>query len=99
MSNASLRRGLTPITVDTHGLARGYLLPKNGLGIKYEPFALTSLSDADKAASPVIGVYQIAEGPKPIDDEDFDEFCNRWADLSAKAAKGQLEHPRVLPLK
>lgn len=75
------------------------LVPKDQLGIKFEPFALKNLSDADEAASPGMGVYEIAFGPKPIDDEDFDEFFNRWAKLLAKAAKGQLEHPRVLPLR
>ena len=74
------------------------LIPKDRLAIKFEPFALRNLSDADEAAAPIMGVYQIAYGPKPIDDEDFDEFCNRWAERLAKAANGQLTHPRVLPL-
>ncbi len=74
------------------------LIPKDQLGIKFEPFALKSFAEADKAASPTIGLYQIAFGPKPIDDEDFDEFCDRWADLLAKGAEGKLSHPRQLPL-
>ena len=74
------------------------LIPKDRLRIEFEPFALKSLSDADEAASPVMGVYQIAFGPKPIDDEDFEEFCNRWAELLAKAANGELRHPPFLPL-
>lgn len=75
------------------------LIPKDRLGIRSEPFALRNLSEADEAASPVMGVYHIAFGPKPIDDEGFDEFCNRWAELLAKAAKGQLRYPRSLPLR
>jgi hypothetical protein len=74
------------------------LIPRDRLGIECEPFALKNLSDADEAASPTMGVYQIAYGPKPIDDENFDEFCSRWAERLAKAANGQLRRPRVLPL-
>ena len=69
-----------------------------GTGQGNEPFASPEISKADKAASPGLSAYQIAFGPKPIDDEDFDEFCNRWGELLAKATKGQLTHPRVLPL-
>lgn len=75
------------------------LVPKARLGIEFEPFALRSLSDADEAVSPVMGVYQVAFGPVAIDEEDFDAFCDRWAGLLAKAAQGRLEHPRVLPLR
>lgn len=64
----------------------------------FEPFAFEDFTNADKAASSIMDFYQIAFGPKPIDDENFDDFCNRWADLLAKAAKGELRHPRQLPL-
>jgi serine/threonine-protein kinase len=74
------------------------LIPKERLDIKFEPFALANLSEADGAAAVSMHTYQIAFGPKPIDDEDFDEFCNRWAALLAEAANGQLSPPRVLPL-
>lgn len=74
------------------------LIPKDKLNIEFEPFALKNFAEADKAASPTIGSYQIAFGPKSIDDEDFDDFCDRWADILAKAANGQLSHPRTLPL-
>lgn len=73
-------------------------IPKDELNIKFEPFALKDFAEADKAASLTIGLYQIAFGPKPIDDEGFDDFCNRWAGLLAKAANGQLSYPRILPL-
>jgi serine/threonine-protein kinase len=74
------------------------LIPKDKLNIEFEPFGLTNCAGADRAASQTIGKYQIAFGPKPIDDEDFDDFCNRWADILAKAANGQLSYPRTLPL-
>jgi serine/threonine-protein kinase len=75
------------------------LIPKDKLNIECEPCALKSLTEADEAASPTSnGRFLIAFGPKPIDDEDFDNFCNRWADILAKAANGQLSHPRTLPL-
>ncbi len=75
------------------------LIPKEKLKIKFEPFALDDFKKADKAVSTsAMSSYQIAFGPKPIDDEDFDDFCNRWADILAKAANGQLSQPRKLPL-
>jgi serine/threonine-protein kinase len=75
------------------------LVPKNRLQIKFEPFALKNIAHADEAASPVIGCYQIAEPPKTIDDESFEDFCHRWSERLAKAVMGQLSCPRVLPLK
>ena len=66
--------------------------------IRCQPFALRKLSDADLAASNVMGAYQIAQGPKVIDDEGFEDFCQRWAELLATAARASLVHPRRLPL-
>jgi len=74
------------------------LIPKKKLDIEYEPFALRNINAAVEAVLPIMDIYQIAFGPKPIDDEDFETFCDRWSDLLAKAAKGQLCHPRQLPL-
>ncbi|HEY4309310.1 MAG TPA: serine/threonine-protein kinase [Pirellulales bacterium] len=66
---------------------------------EFAPFALThDIHHADEAAAQVVGLYQFAWGPKPIDDENSDEFCNRWASLLAKAAEGQITYPRNLPL-
>lgn len=65
---------------------------------KYEPFAVSKLKFADLAASPVMNAVAIAFGPVTIDDEDVDDFCNRWAGLLAKASKGQLRRPGRLPL-
>jgi serine/threonine-protein kinase len=66
-----------------------------------EPFALleTHLREADEAASPVMGLFQIAFGPEPIDGEHSVHFTDRWAGLLAKAAKGELGRPRSLPLR
>jgi serine/threonine protein kinase len=54
--------------------------------------------DADEAAGPALGRYEIAFGPVPIDNEDAGAFMDRWAGLLAKAIQGQLRHPERLPL-
>lgn len=64
---------------------------------KYEPFA-ADLDIADRAAGIAMDVYQIAYGPKPIDDEDQESFFNRWETLYARGANGEIEYPRRLPL-
>lgn len=56
----------------------------------YEPFALTDVAEADLAAGPAMHIIQIEFGPKPIDDEDFDEFFERWAKILAKAVSERL---------
>jgi len=60
-------------------------------------FALEA-DEADEAASPVIGVHQIAFGPQPIDAEDAYNFHQRWTHLLTLASQGKLQHPRALPL-
>lgn len=65
---------------------------------QYEPFAITNPKEADDAAAQIMGIHQIAFGPRPIDDENFEKFCERWSDLLAKAVNGKLSHPRRLPL-
>jgi hypothetical protein len=65
---------------------------------QYEPHALENIPDADRAAATMVTKYSIAFGPKAIDDEDLSDFKNRWSELLAKAAKGELRHPRQLPL-
>ena len=59
---------------------------------EYEPFALRP-EDADRAAGPAMGDVTIAYGPEPIDDENVDSFCDRWARLLAAASRGQLRYP------
>lgn len=68
--------------------------------VDYEPFAVEGYhySDADQAAAPALGALALAAKPRPVDDENMDDFCVRWADLLAKAYHGQLAHPRYLPL-
>lgn len=66
---------------------------------RYEPYFLDDTNAADIAASPVMSGYQIAWGPAPIDDEDVEAFYERWADLFARAVRGQIQHPSRLPLK
>lgn len=63
------------------------------------PYYLDNLRDADFAMSNVMHTYQVAWGPHPIDDEDADEFFNRWADLLSRAAQGNLGRPMRLPLR
>lgn len=66
---------------------------------KYEPYFFDDINAADLAASQVMSGYQIAWGPAPIDDEDVEAFYERWADLFARAVRGQLQHPGTLPLR
>jgi len=63
-----------------------------------EPFAVEETSLADLAASHIIGNIQLGAKPKLVDDEAVDEFCDRWATLLAKAARGELQHPSRLPI-
>lgn len=63
------------------------------------PFALTEdIHHADEATGPAMTLYCKAWGPEPIDDENADSFCDRWAALLAKASLGQISYPRSLPL-
>lgn len=74
----------------THPLVRG--------GREYEPYAIDNLSDADLAAAPAMGKIQLGARPRLIDDENVDDFCERWAKLLAQAYHGQLRRPSSLPL-
>lgn len=66
---------------------------------EFAPFALTDdVRGADEAAGPVLGTFQFAWGPQPVDDEDADAFYDRWVGLLAQAAKGGLSYPRRRPL-
>lgn len=66
-------------------------------GRQYEPFAVGDLSDADMAASSVMGSVQYGAKPKLVDDENTNEFHDRWAEILARAANGQLRRPNTLP--
>jgi eukaryotic-like serine/threonine-protein kinase len=65
---------------------------------KYEPFAVYDLFQADRAAVPYMDVIQFGSKPKPIDDDAQDDFFNRWVNLLAKAARGELRSPSRLPI-
>ncbi len=56
------------------------------------------IRDADLAASNVTHVYQLAFGPIAIDDENEEDFIERWAALLGLASQGKLGHPEALPL-
>ena len=65
----------------------------------FAPYSLTgSINDADLAAAPITGGCQLAFGPLPIDDENEEDFIERWSALLALASEGKLGHPRGLPL-
>jgi hypothetical protein len=74
-----------------------FFAPLSLTTVKNVPFALKDIAEADEGIA-TGGRYRIASGPYPIDDENVDDFCNRWSEILAKAYKGQLEHPRHLPL-
>jgi hypothetical protein len=65
---------------------------------RYEPYFLNEPHEADLAHSNVMHVHSLAWGPSPIDDEDADDFYDRWMDLFARASRGNLGHPTRLPL-
>ncbi|HKV09739.1 MAG TPA: hypothetical protein VJ725_16475, partial [Thermoanaerobaculia bacterium] len=64
----------------------------------FQPFALDNIVDAIKAMGPGMGTIQEAYTPRPIDDEDTDNFIQRWIGLLVRAYRGELEHPLYLPL-
>ncbi len=67
-------------------------------GKEIEPHAEHPGNDADYAASNIIHSVNIAYGPLAIDDEQEDEFHDRWIWLLSKAAVGQLRRPSRLPI-
>jgi eukaryotic-like serine/threonine-protein kinase len=73
------------------------LSPRKG-AIPFEPHAVTNIRDADLAASVISHTIAFAAKPRTIDDEDSDDFCDRWADILARAYHGQLRMPSHLPL-
>ena len=74
-----------------------YFAPLSLTTAKNVPFALKDIAEADEGIA-TGGRYRIASGPYPIDDENVDDFCNRWSEILAEAYQGQLEYPRHLPL-
>lgn len=68
----------------------GYQLnPAMGKRFMYEPAAVAPHL-ADVAHSPIMSEVQVAYQPIPVDDEDADAFCKRWADYLGEACAGKL---------
>jgi len=65
----------------------------------FNPYALDPGRDADLAASSGSHSVDFAFGPIAIDDEQEDEFHERWIWLLSKAAIGQLKQPSVMPFR
>lgn len=65
---------------------------------QFEPYFLDVPQEADIAHSNVVGSHQVAWGPSPIDDENKEDFFERWEERFAQAAQGHLSHPSRLPL-
>lgn len=65
---------------------------------QYEPYFLDDPHEADLAHSNVMHTHTPAWGPSPVDDEDAEDFYDRWMDLFARASQGNLRHPTRLPL-
>ncbi|MGA2064068.1 MAG: serine/threonine-protein kinase [Thermoguttaceae bacterium] len=63
------------------------------------PFALTNPAEAAEVGSGgAMGTRCVAYPPRPIDDEDEADFCERWLSIFTKAAGDKLKSPRDLPL-
>jgi len=66
-------------------------------GNGFEPFAMDPGRDADLAAACVTHTVAFAFGPVTIDNEQEDEFHNRWIWLLTKAIDGKLRGPSRVP--
>lgn len=78
----------------------GYMI--NPLVRGYEPntpFCVTEIEKADMAASNIIDTYQHAYEPRPIDQDNAEEFYERWMRMIAQALEGKLHRPRSLPIR
>lgn len=62
-----------------------------------EPRSLGAGKEADLVASNVICGISFAFGPTVVDDEQEDQFHERWTWLLSKAAIGQLRYPSRMP--
>jgi eukaryotic-like serine/threonine-protein kinase len=66
----------------------------------HAPFLLnpSEAEHADIAAAAGMHPMNIATKPRPVDDENFPDFAERWMQLFAFAIDGTLTYPQVLPL-
>jgi len=94
--SASLWYARLPGTQDYRWYEVSYFAPLRADAMA--PYALDEIRDAALAAAPVMHVYQTAFGPVPIDDENEEDFTERWGTILARAAEGKLRHPTNLPL-
>lgn len=78
-----------------------YFAPMGDLaGAEGQPFAVGEWPLADEAAAKsATSVIRLAAKPLPVDDEDLESFCDRWASLLAQAYNGELRQPTHLPMK
>jgi serine/threonine-protein kinase len=65
---------------------------------QFQPYAVERIEDADLAAARGVAPVQHAARPRPIDDENAEDFYQRWLSLFASAADGKLTYPSRLPL-
>jgi hypothetical protein len=95
--SASLWYCRLPNTTDYRWYEASYFSPH--VPDSVAPYSLANrFKDADLAAAPIVHMYQLAFGPSAIDDENEDDFTERWAALLALASQGKLGHPQALPL-
>lgn len=67
---------------------------------KDEPFGLEGYhADIDLACGNITHATNVAYGPLSIDSEDEEEFIQRWLNLVAKAAIGELKAPDTMPIR
>lgn len=65
----------------------------------YSPFQVSVGDQQFKVAfDNVIGTLQASMGPRPVDVEDYDAFCDRLVNLFTRAAKGSLRAPNRHPV-
>jgi serine/threonine-protein kinase len=65
-----------------------------------DPFGISrhsEIRDADYAAAPIMGVFNHAATPVPIDGEHTESFMSRWLGRLAEASENRLQRPRELP--
>ena len=93
-----VHRDLKPANVLRHEYEMSYVRTDTPIG--QMPVQCVQYRDADLAvAGTVMSSYGVAFGPEPIDDEDEEQFQQRWIHLFALAASGRLRHPAQFPVK
>lgn len=65
---------------------------------EFSPFAIGDMHLVVNTDILEVFGLQLAAKPKLADDENIEEFCERWANLLARAYNGKLARPRYLPM-